>query len=392
MEHLGCYDNQITSLNISSCTNLTYLWCHNNQLTNLDVSGCTALGHLGCYDNQITSLNMSSCTNLTHLWCHNNQLTNLDISGCVALQELLCYNNRLPLSELYSVSTVIATQNNKQFGFQQLSPVAATVGVIVDWSPLPAQNIFNGNYTAYDVRTGSNYTDPLASTSDYTITNGNITFNTDGIYTVIMNNAAVECNASPVLQVVATITVICDPAHVPVTGINGIPSCTSVGNMSLIGIITPTNATNQDIIWTVTGAGASISGTNNDILSTTLIGSVTVTAIISNGLCGSDYIQDFNINVLEAVTDVTYTPEIASTGSPFTLGVGLSVIPSTITDYIIAWKVINAGTTGAKISGNTLKATSAGTVTVREYIIHNACGYVMFTKDYSITVNDGCCN
>jgi hypothetical protein len=34
---LYCYDNQLTSLDVSSCTALGLLYCHNNQLTSLDV-------------------------------------------------------------------------------------------------------------------------------------------------------------------------------------------------------------------------------------------------------------------------------------------------------------------------------------------------------------------
>ena len=410
LERLECNNNQLTSLDVSSCTTLQLLNCNNNQLTSLDVSNNPALRLFSCYGNQLTSLDVSNNPMLEELSCWDNQLTSIDISNNPALTyiffsdnqlttidiinnpaltNIYCSNNQIPLSDLYVFNNVTATKNNKRFGFQQLSPVAATVGAVVDWSPLPAQNVFDGIYTTYDVRIGSSHVGPYASPCDYTVSNGNITFNTYGTYTVIMDNAALECRDGWPVQVVATITVSGE-SSVPVTDISGIPICTPVGNMALIGTVEPSNATQQDIIWSVVSGSASISGTT---LTTTAAGSVTVRATISDGgLCGSDYTQDFEINVLEAVTDVTYTPGVVSTGNPFTLGVGLSVTPSTVTDYVIAWQVVNAGTTGAKIGGNILKATAGGTVTVRVYVIHNACGHVLFTKDYSITVNDGCCN
>jgi Leucine-rich repeat (LRR) protein len=76
---LYCYDNQLTSLDVSNNTNLTEMWCDNNQLTNLDVSQNTALTNLQCGNNQLTSLDVSQNTALTVLACDTNQLTSLDV-------------------------------------------------------------------------------------------------------------------------------------------------------------------------------------------------------------------------------------------------------------------------------------------------------------------------
>ncbi|MBR1439010.1 MAG: hypothetical protein IJ587_10795, partial [Synergistaceae bacterium] len=40
---LQCYDNRLTTLNVSSCTALESLPCHGNQLTTLDLSSCPKL-------------------------------------------------------------------------------------------------------------------------------------------------------------------------------------------------------------------------------------------------------------------------------------------------------------------------------------------------------------
>jgi Leucine-rich repeat (LRR) protein len=52
-------------------TALKELDCYNNQLTSLDVSKNTALTWLGCFNNQLTSLDVSKNTALTKLWCNN---------------------------------------------------------------------------------------------------------------------------------------------------------------------------------------------------------------------------------------------------------------------------------------------------------------------------------
>ncbi len=49
-------DENITSLNASNNTALTYLYCGNNQLSSLDVSRCTALTTLDCSNNNFSTV------------------------------------------------------------------------------------------------------------------------------------------------------------------------------------------------------------------------------------------------------------------------------------------------------------------------------------------------
>ena len=92
---LSCYNNQLTSLDLSNNTALTVLECWNNQLTSLDLSNNTALTDLCCSGNQLTSLDLSTNTALTYLDCHDNQLTSLDLNNNTALTYLECYGNPL---------------------------------------------------------------------------------------------------------------------------------------------------------------------------------------------------------------------------------------------------------------------------------------------------------
>ena len=82
--------NTITYLNVSALSisdltgiedfvTLTGLDCYNNQLTSLDISQNTALIGLKCDHNQLTSLDVSQNTNLVNLMCYLNQLTSLDV-------------------------------------------------------------------------------------------------------------------------------------------------------------------------------------------------------------------------------------------------------------------------------------------------------------------------
>ncbi|MBR7086621.1 MAG: hypothetical protein IKI47_03645, partial [Prevotella sp.] len=95
LTELYCSHNQLTSLDVSKNTALIELWCDNNQLTLLNVSNNTALTKLYCFGNQLTSLDVSQNTELTGLWCHYNQMTSLDVSGLTLLTILQCDNNQL---------------------------------------------------------------------------------------------------------------------------------------------------------------------------------------------------------------------------------------------------------------------------------------------------------
>jgi formylglycine-generating enzyme required for sulfatase activity len=106
---------------------------------------------------------------------------------------------------------------------------------------------------------------------------------------------------------------------VTVTGITGVPASGTAGvTLALNGTVNPANATNQAIVWTVktdSGTGAGIS--NGNRLSTTGVGTVTVTATIANGTAvGTDYTQDFNITI-NPPPGTHMTPTLSGVSVPF---------------------------------------------------------------------------
>ncbi|WP_304291062.1 leucine-rich repeat domain-containing protein [Porphyromonas uenonis] len=112
--YLDCYNNSLTSLDLSGCIALTTLGCNINQLTSLDVSKNTALTVLNCSRNQLISLDISGCTSLTKLDCYDNQLTSLDLSKNHDLAMLDCSDNKLPslnLSDHKALTTLECRKN-----------------------------------------------------------------------------------------------------------------------------------------------------------------------------------------------------------------------------------------------------------------------------------------
>ena len=102
---------------MSKNTALTSLECFNNQLTSLDVSKNTALTDLWCSDNQLTSLNVSKNTALKHLNCSNNQLTSLDVSGCARLMDVDCSSNYIKGKAMTKLVNSLPNRRKKSCSF-----------------------------------------------------------------------------------------------------------------------------------------------------------------------------------------------------------------------------------------------------------------------------------
>jgi hypothetical protein len=132
---------------------------------------------------------------------------------------------------------------------------------------------------------------------------------------------------------------------VAVTGITGVPATATVGTgLTLTGTVSPTTATNQTIVWSISGSdagttGASISG---GILSTATPGTATVTATITDGTSvGTDYTQDFIITVTAAPV-IVITPAITTTAlQDGTVGTAYSQTLTATGDAPITWSVIS---------------------------------------------------
>ena len=112
----GGYNGQkITSLKgIEFFYNLEELYCYDNQLSSLDVSQNTALQKLDCYQNQLTSLDVRQNAALTYLNCGNNQLTSLDVRENAALKSLFCSLNSLTSLDVSQTAVTILGASDNQ--------------------------------------------------------------------------------------------------------------------------------------------------------------------------------------------------------------------------------------------------------------------------------------
>lgn len=127
---LNCSNNQLTSLDISQNTDLYVLDCNTNQLASLDVVQQTSLGFLSCYKNQLTNIDVTQNTSLSSLNCHTNQLTSIDVTQNTALTNLSCNNNLLTsLDVTQNTSLSYLYCNNNQLTSLDVTQNTALMGL-----------------------------------------------------------------------------------------------------------------------------------------------------------------------------------------------------------------------------------------------------------------------
>ena len=158
-------------------------------------------------------------------------------------------------------------------------------------------------------------------------------------------------------------------SHTAVTSISQYTNYTTAyEHLELTGTVLPTNATFQDIVWSMKDQGETDATITGGVLYATKPGIVVVTATVVNGLAmGTDFTQNLSvaIDVIPA-TDITGIPTSVTVEGPCPF-VGV-VHPEQASKKDIVWSVVNAGGTGAYFVGNTLHTTSPGTATVRATI------------------------
>ena len=307
--YLDCANNNLTSLNVSGLRNLTTLICHHNLLVSLNASGLTELADLDCSENFLTSLNVSTCTALKSLICYENLLTSLSLPSGTNLKEIHCRTNRLT-----SLPTLPASLEHLDLYDNQLTALPSLPSGLT-WlgcgrnqlTSLPALPAGLVHLECYSNQLTSLPTLPVGL--DRLDCSGNYLsgFDVTGLNVLRIlfchrNEIPYEEYNSPGTHVIG-VNSISDftawgtggfhfspqrvPGFVPTEYIINLPKGVKVGApLTLTGTVVPSNATHKTIIWEILSAGATgatLSGPNNDILTTTFEGWISMRALIKFG-------------------------------------------------------------------------------------------------------------
>ncbi|WP_010253195.1 Ig-like domain-containing protein [Treponema primitia] len=185
-----------------------------------------------------------------------------------------------------------------------------------------------------------------------------------------------------------TVVTLSKGSFVAVYDIIDVPTSVVVGTtLTLSGTVSPSNATNQTIVWSVANAGATGAViSNGNSLTTTGEGNVTITATITNGLQNSNYTQSFTITVTSdfvPVTGINDVPSSATEGVPLVLSG--TVMPSNATNQTIVWSVPSGN--NATITDGILTKTTSGSVNIYATIINGKLPSSDYTQSFYIYVN-----
>ncbi len=123
LEYLNCQDNNLNSLSVGVNTALTTLTFSGNNVNTIDVSANTLLEVLGCASNSMNTLDVSMNTALTRLICNNNNLTTLNLANNTNLDTLFCYGNGMTTLTLPNTNTLtrLDCYNNSLSGMLDVS-------------------------------------------------------------------------------------------------------------------------------------------------------------------------------------------------------------------------------------------------------------------------------
>lgn len=356
LTRLECYANQLEILEVSGLKDLKELYCSMNSLTELkglkDLTALTKLNcdvnrlealtglekltnitYLDCYHNHLKgTLDVSGLKDLTHLDCSENQLAELDVSGKSSLKTLYCYNNPF---------TFFKTKDDHTLTVRQTAN-----GTV--WT------------TAYEF--GSNEVELTAEPdTDYGFENWpvlplGVPSDTNPVSLSLNDNVTAEAAFSYV-GAVYTISGTVKGSDTDA----GIPATLQLkqGNVDV---------------------GRAVTADSNgaymipDVIPGTYIIEVSCTGY-ENKVIDNITVSDTNVNGRNLTLTKTFVPvtgismiNAATVHTGADLSLEAAVIPDTATNTAIEWSVDDAGSTGAAVTGNTFKASAAGTAVVKAVI------------------------
>ncbi len=144
LTYLSCYGNQLTELDFSNNTLLQEVYCHTNKLTKIDVSKCPDLVKLDCALNELPSIDVSNNPKLIRLNIHTNKLTSVDISKNTSLKRFYCGTNQLTSLDVSKNTELDSlTFNANQIAAIDVSKNTKLLGLVTSQNLLTSIDVSN---------------------------------------------------------------------------------------------------------------------------------------------------------------------------------------------------------------------------------------------------------
>lgn len=114
LQILSLYNNKITSIDLTSLTELRSLNLASNKLTDLNITGLAKLETLFLFKNKLKTVDLAGLVSVKKVRMMQNRLTHLDITPMVALETGYFFDNQLEdlqISGLEKLSFLDVKQN-----------------------------------------------------------------------------------------------------------------------------------------------------------------------------------------------------------------------------------------------------------------------------------------
>lgn len=95
LTYVDCGNTSIETIDLSKNTELTYLLCSSSKLTSIDVSKNTKLYYLDCYNTKLTSIDVSNNPELNEIRLGNTQISSLNLTKNTKLKTIGGYNLKI---------------------------------------------------------------------------------------------------------------------------------------------------------------------------------------------------------------------------------------------------------------------------------------------------------
>ena len=293
---LNCGGNNLSSLDLSACVNLTgHLHVEQNVLTLLTLPNSPDLTQLTCSGNNLSILDLTPAPNITTMWAGNNPISVFNFGFSPAMDGFNLSGNSLTSLDLTNfpnlqwlnveVSTVLTSLD--------ISPCTSLINLYCNQSPLlESLDMTNGNYLNFP----PNWFVATDCPSLTCVTVDNVSFANQAWATAVDPGVTFSTDCSSSVPLATSLTIQGQGGQTTLT--------TDDGTLQMIATILPSNAS-QTVIWGIV-SGSSFASINSStgILTALDNGIVTVGAMTSDG---SNLSATTNITISNQVLEINET-------------------------------------------------------------------------------------
>ena len=199
---------------------------------------------------------------------------------------------------------------------------------------------------------------------------GQATINSSGVVTAVSNGSVVaRATANDGSGIFGEITITINNQVISVTGISisgGNAISTPGGSLQLSATVTPSNATDKSVAWSITGGTGQATISQNGLVTAVSNGNVIIRATANGGtdIYATTTISVTNQTVLvESITVTASGGSATMTGLETSLQLNAAVSPANATNKNVNWSVVNGSGQATISSTGLLTPVAYGTVT-----------------------------